>query len=133
MPQITVTTTIKTVFEVPEGVDIHRVRHLALPELAEDDEKTDEVGFQQEKAINHVYLGAANPMKSSVEISITDGWANLAVTAPDLLADLQLAAAQLRKYETLHRAKDTLESLAKAEVNADLATRFERTIAKATA
>lgn len=59
--------------------------------------------------------------------------ANLIATAPDLLADLQIAAAHLRKYETLHRAKDTLESLAKAEVNADLAERFEKTIAKATA
>lgn len=59
--------------------------------------------------------------------------AKLIAAAPDLLADLQLAAAQLRKYETLHRAKDTPDSLAKAEVNADLAERFERTIAKATA
>lgn len=50
----------------------------------------------------------------------------------DLLADLQLAAAQLRKYETLHRAKGAADSLAKAEVNAELASRFEQTIAQAT-
>lgn len=49
-----------------------------------------------------------------------------------LLADLIEAAATLRRYETLHRAKGTDESTAKAEVNAALASRFESTIAKAT-
>ena len=58
--------------------------------------------------------------------------ARLIAKAPDLLADLMDAAAQLRKYETLHRAKGTTDSLAKAEVNADLASRFEHTIAQAT-
>lgn len=47
-----------------------------------------------------------------------------------LLADLTEAAATLRRYETLLRAKGTDESTAKAEVNAELATRFEATIAK---
>lgn len=47
-----------------------------------------------------------------------------------LLADLTEAAATLRRYETLHRAKGTADSTAKAEVNAKLATRFEATIAK---
>lgn len=50
-----------------------------------------------------------------------------------LLTDLIEAAATLRRYESLHRAKDTAESTAKAEVNAELAARFEATIAKATA
>lgn len=49
-----------------------------------------------------------------------------------LLADLAEAAGTLRRYETLHRAKNTDESTAKAEVNANLASRFERTIAQAT-
>ncbi|KPA95404.1 hypothetical protein [Pseudomonas asplenii] len=53
--------------------------------------------------------------------------------APNLLADLAEAAAQLRKYEALHRAKGTADSLTKAEVNAELASRFEQTIATATA
>lgn len=52
--------------------------------------------------------------------------------APDLLADLREAAATLRRYEALHRAKGTADSTAKAEVNAELASRFEATIAKAT-
>ena len=56
----------------------------------------------------------------------------LGAAAPDLLADLRLAAAQLRKYEALHRAKGTEDGLAKAEVNATLAEQFEATIAKAT-
>ena len=50
---------------------------------------------------------------------------------PVLLEDLQLAATTLRHYEKLHRAKNTEDSLAKAEVNAALAARFEATIAKA--
>lgn len=49
-----------------------------------------------------------------------------------LLADLIEAAATLRRYEALHRAKGTDESTAKAEVNAALASRFEATIATAT-
>jgi hypothetical protein len=49
------------------------------------------------------------------------------------IADLREAANTLRHYETLHRAKGTAESTAKAEVNAKLAARFEVTIAKATA
>lgn len=53
--------------------------------------------------------------------------AQLIATAPNLLA-----AAQLRKYETLHRAKGTADNLAKAKVNAELASRFEQAIAQAT-
>lgn len=55
----------------------------------------------------------------------------LIAQAPTMLADLIDAAAQLRKYETLHRAKGTPDSLEKAEVNAALAARFEATIAAA--
>jgi hypothetical protein len=59
--------------------------------------------------------------------------AKLIATAPDLVADLIIAAATLRRYEQAHRAKGTEESAAKAEVNADLAARFEATIQRATA
>ena len=48
-------------------------------------------------------------------------------------SDLILAASTLRRYEQSHRAKGTEDSTAKAKVNADLATRFEATIRKATA
>ena len=58
--------------------------------------------------------------------------AKLIAAAPDLLADLVEAAAMLRRYEALHRAKGTAESTEKAEVNAAAAARFELTIAKAT-
>ena len=50
----------------------------------------------------------------------------------ELLADLQVAASTLRRYEQAHRAKGTADSTVKAEVNAALALRFEATIAKAT-
>jgi hypothetical protein len=60
------------------------------------------------------------------------GNAKLIAAAPDMLNDLVDAAAQLRAYEILHRAKGTDDSTAKAEVNAALASRFEATIAKAT-
>jgi hypothetical protein len=58
--------------------------------------------------------------------------ARLMAAAPDLLADLRDAAATLRRYESLHLAKGTSESLEKAAANAALAARFEQTIAKAT-
>lgn len=58
--------------------------------------------------------------------------AKLIAASPDLLADLVTAAETLRRYEALHRAKGTTESLEKAKVNAGLAARFEQTIAKAT-
>jgi hypothetical protein len=58
--------------------------------------------------------------------------AQLMTVAPELLADLREAASTLRRYEALHRAKGTVESTEKAEVNAGLASRFEQTIAKAT-
>ncbi len=61
-----------------------------------------------------------------------DGDACLIAAAPDLLADLREAAATLRRYESLHRAKGTDESIVKANVNAAMAARFESTIAKAT-
>ena len=57
--------------------------------------------------------------------------ARLIAVAPELLDDLCEASATLRRYEALHRAKNTEESTAKAEVNAELAARFEATIAKA--
>jgi len=45
-------------------------------------------------------------------------------------AALQEAATLLRKYETYHRAKGTEESTAKAEVNAEVAGRFEQIIGR---
>jgi hypothetical protein len=45
-----------------------------------------------------------------------------------MLEDLKVAAGQFRKYEVLHRAKNTEDSLAKAEVNRQLAERLEGTI-----
>lgn len=57
--------------------------------------------------------------------------AHLIATSPELFADLLEAATTLRRYEALHRVKNTEESTAKAEVNAELAARFEATIAKA--
>ena len=58
--------------------------------------------------------------------------ARLIAAAPELLADLIDAAKTLRHYETLHRAKGTTDSNAKAEANAALAARFEATIFRAT-
>jgi len=42
--------------------------------------------------------------------------------------DLQVAAETLRRYEALHLAKGTPESLEKANVNAALAARLEATL-----
>lgn len=43
---------------------------------------------------------------------------------------VELAARALRRYEMLHRAKGTPESTGEAEINASLASRFERTLAE---
>lgn len=45
-----------------------------------------------------------------------------------LRRDLAEAARTLRTYERLHRAKNTPDSLAKAEANAALAAKFEHTL-----
>lgn len=73
MPIITVTTTVITRFDVPEGVSIDLVRHQALPVLSENEEGTDAVGALQDTALNRVYLGAAEPHYQSVEHQITEG------------------------------------------------------------
>jgi len=72
----------------------------------------------------------------TIERPVAEGFnykldAVLAASAPDLLNDLEVAAETLRRYEALHREKNTEESTEKAEVNAALASRFEATIAKA--
>lgn len=48
----------------------------------------------------------------------------------NLVQDLRTAAETLRRYEQLHRDKNTEESLIKAEVNAKLASQFESTLTK---
>lgn len=50
---------------------------------------------------------------------------------PDLLKAVDEAARQFRFYETQHRAKKTPDADVKAEVNRDLAERFEALIASA--
>lgn len=76
MPRITVTTSLRTVFEVPEGVTIDQVRHLALPVLSEAVEETDALAVLQQTAIGQIYLGDATDVYLSVEHTITDGEAN---------------------------------------------------------
>lgn len=73
MPIITVTTTVVTRFDVPEGVSIELIRHQALPVLGEDDEGADAVGALHDTALNQVFMGAADARSQSVEHSITEG------------------------------------------------------------
>ncbi|HEK1767511.1 TPA: hypothetical protein SMR47_001430 [Pseudomonas putida] len=73
MPIITVTTTVITHFDVPEGVTLDLIRHQALPVLGEDDEGTDAVGVLQGTALNMVFMGAADARSMSVEHQITEG------------------------------------------------------------
>ncbi|GFM87767.1 hypothetical protein PSCICO_31660 [Pseudomonas cichorii] len=72
MPKIMVITTIKTFFDVPEGVDIQRVRHLALPDLSEMEDNTDAVTDQHGHVLNRIYLGDASVRSGSVEHAITE-------------------------------------------------------------
>ena len=66
---------------------------------------------------------AANTLPRQPAISVNE----------ELVQELTLAASTLRSYEAQHRAKGTLESLSKAEVNNTLATRFEAALASAKA
>ncbi|QKZ05875.1 hypothetical protein [Pseudomonas eucalypticola] len=105
-------------------------------------ESTDKTPIYVSPVNRHEQIGICNVMVIDEDESSDSGeWFNgdqtkanakLIAAAPDLLADLQEAATTLRRYETLHRAKGTDDSTAKAEVNATLAARFEATIAKAT-
>lgn len=79
-------------------------------------------------AVQRVDVGGA---KGWFHGDVTAANAYLIAASPYLLEDLIDAAAQLRTYEALHRAKGTEESTTKAEVNAALASRFEATIARA--
>ncbi|AIR90186.1 hypothetical protein [Pseudomonas cremoricolorata] len=73
MPVITVTTTVTTRYDIPEGVGIDQIRHLALPVLSEDDEGTDAVGSLQGAALDLVFMGAAEVRSMGVEHRITEG------------------------------------------------------------
>lgn len=55
--------------------------------------------------------------------------AELEADAKRLRTDLRVAAQTLRRYESLHLSKGTQDSLEKARVNAELASRFEHTLA----
>ena len=114
-------------------------KHTPGPWFVESTEKTP---IYVSPVNRHEQIGICNVMVIDEDESSDSGeWFNgdqtkanakLIAAAPGLLADLIEAAATLRRYEALHRDKGTADSLAKAEVNAELASRFEKTIAQAT-
>ena len=72
MPFIMVTSAVTTVFEVPEGVDLQRVRQLGLSELGDDEEATDAVAIQHDNVMSGIYLGSAARKTVSISHSIVD-------------------------------------------------------------
>lgn len=114
-------------------------KHTPGPWFVESTEKTP---IYVSPVNRHEQIGICNVMVIDEDESSDSGeWFNgdqtkanakLIAAAPSLLADLIEAAATLRRYEANHRAKCTDDSLKKAEVNAELASRFEQTIAQAT-
>ena len=72
MPFIMITSAITTVFEVPDGVEILRVRQLGLSELGDDEDATDSVSIQHDKVMNEIYLGDAARKTVSISPSIVD-------------------------------------------------------------
>lgn len=72
MPQISVTTTIVTVFDVPDGVPLDRMRQLGLPVLAEDEEAPEEVFRLQQRALCQTFYGDEEPRIASVEHAISE-------------------------------------------------------------
>ena len=100
-----------------------RVNNATLAKNSSVNLLTDEDGFN---------LGLLSTWRDSPESEAeAEANARLISMSPELLSDLCEAATTLRRYETLHREKNTEESTAKADVNAALADRFESTIAKA--
>lgn len=124
--QVALTTTVRTIIDLTAGATLDQARSEIFDRFMGylDDEDATEglVSLQDRSVLFDEVVGT--------ETSHTFG-----EPVPDiggrLLADLTDAAAQLRKYETLHRAKNTPDSLEKADVNAALAARFEATIAAA--
>lgn len=72
MPLIMVTSTITTVFEVPEGVDIARVRQLGLSELGDDESASEAISIQHDRIINQIYIGSTDRRTVSISHSIVD-------------------------------------------------------------
>ncbi|WP_421557105.1 hypothetical protein [Pseudomonas canadensis] len=72
MPFIMITSAITTVFEVPDGVDLLRVRQLGLSELGDDEDATYSVSIQHDKVMNEIYLGDAARKTVSISHSIVD-------------------------------------------------------------
>lgn len=72
MPVIMITTSVATVFEVPEGVDLFQVRRLALSELGDDECATDTVAVQHDNVMSQIYLGAADRKTVSISHSLVD-------------------------------------------------------------
>lgn len=72
MPQISVTTTITTLFDVPEGVSIDRIRQLGLPVVSDNEEATEEVFRLQQRAISETLYGAEESRLTSVEHAISE-------------------------------------------------------------
>lgn len=72
MPFIMITSAVTTVFEVPEGVDLLRVRRLGLSELGDDEDATDSVSIQHDNVMSGIYLGSAARKTVSISHSIVD-------------------------------------------------------------
>lgn len=70
MPFIMITSAITTVFEVPDGVDLLRVRQLGLSELGDDEDATDSVSIQHDKVMNEIYLGRKSNRHTSPTTSL---------------------------------------------------------------
>lgn len=72
MPMIMITSAITTVFEVPQGVDIRRVRQLCLSELGDDESATDGISVQHDNVMSAIYLGSAERRTVSISHCIAD-------------------------------------------------------------
>lgn len=124
--QVALTTTVRTIIDLTSGATLEQARSEIFDRfmgyLDADFATEDLASLQDRSALFDEVVGTETSHTFGELVPDTTG---------RLLADLTDAAAQLRKYETLHRAKNTPDSLEKAEVNAALAARFEATIAAA--
>lgn len=69
---IVVTTTIQTVFEVPDGVEMERIKSLAFPMLTDGDDQTDAVLCLHSEAITSVFYGEETIDSHVVEHKVSE-------------------------------------------------------------
>ncbi len=72
MASITIKTTVTTTYDVPDGVPLERIQHLALCEITEDEDAVAELLVLHGKSLSAIFYGDEQFEGQSVEHSVTE-------------------------------------------------------------